>query len=135
MNFAPYYDTVLVHDVSTNFTENLFFQNVGFHTLDMQSDSNLKLIGDYNPNIFTVRLSEGTGSSTVQILRRNSFIDNLALGHSYSYVQSFGYLPSDSNGPHDQYDEFHRRPKRQVIKLILKKIYSVLGLCSKWYNF
>lgn len=106
-----------MHGVSINFTENLIFQNIGFHTLDMQSDNNLKLIGDFNPDIFAVRFVEGTGSSTIQTLRRNSFVNNLALGHSYSFTQKFGYLP-DFNDQNNLYDEFNLRPKRQVIKFL-----------------
>lgn len=122
MNFAPYYDTILIHGVSTNFTENLIFQNVGFHTLDMESSSDYKTIGDFEPDIFAVSVAKG-GISTTQTLLHNSFIDNLALGHTYSYEQDFGYLPPDSDGLHDHYDEFFRRPKREVSFNIQNKIY------------
>lgn len=89
LNYALYYDTVLVHMFSTNFTQNLVCNNTGLHTVDTQGHSRI--------------------SSDTQSFERNFFVNNLALGHGHQYDEKYGFLPEVEN------DEFRRRPKRQVV--------------------
>lgn len=88
LNYALYYDTVLIQMFSSNFTQNLVCNNTGLHTVDTLGYSRI--------------------SSDAQSFERNFFVNNLALGHGHQYAEEFGFLPDVEN------DEFRRRPKRQV---------------------
>ncbi|VDL79133.1 unnamed protein product, partial [Nippostrongylus brasiliensis] len=88
-NYALYHDTVKIHDMSVNLTRNIFFANVGLHTVDTKGYSHI--------------------TSETQTFLYNNFEDNIALGHGHQYMEQFGYLPDKEN------DEFLRRPRRQVI--------------------
>ncbi|VDP02386.1 unnamed protein product [Heligmosomoides polygyrus] len=88
-NYALYHDTVRIHDMSVNLTRNIFYANVGLHTVDSKGYSRI--------------------TSETQTFLYNSFEDNVALGHGHQYMEQFGYLPEKES------DEFLRRPRRQII--------------------
>uniref|UniRef100_A0A915E831 C-type lectin domain-containing protein n=1 Tax=Ditylenchus dipsaci TaxID=166011 RepID=A0A915E831_9BILA len=94
LNYALFFDTVLVQGMSANFTRNLFSNNVGLHTID-----NAGYAMDGHSRI----------SSDSQTFEYNFFENNLALGHGNQYQEFYGYQPAVEN------DEFKRRPKRQVL--------------------
>ncbi|KAK0410181.1 hypothetical protein QR680_004996 [Steinernema hermaphroditum] len=89
-NYALYHDTVLVIEMSVNFTHNLFSNNTGLHTVDMHGYSRI--------------------SREMQSFYDNFLQHNLALGHGHQYKERYGYQPNPPNE-----DEFLRRTKRQVL--------------------
>ncbi|KAI1717620.1 scavenger receptor cysteine-rich domain-containing protein [Ditylenchus destructor] len=99
LNYALYFDTVLVQGMSTNFTRNLFCNNVGLHTID-------------NAGYGTDVQGNARISSDSQVFHYNFFENNLALGHGNPYQEAYGY----QQRRFDELDEFKtRRPKRQVL--------------------
>ncbi|PIO59591.1 hypothetical protein TELCIR_18943, partial [Teladorsagia circumcincta] len=86
-NYALYHDTVKIHDMSVNLTRNIFYANVGLHTVDSKGYSRI--------------------TSETQTFLYNNFEENIALGHGNQYMEQFGYLPEK------EHDEFLRRPRRQ----------------------
>ncbi|KHN76830.1 hypothetical protein Tcan_11223 [Toxocara canis] len=88
-NYALYQDTVIVRGISTNFTHNLFFNNTGLHTIDIQALAPL--------------------STESHTFYNNWFHNNIALGHGHQYLEDYGFQPGSLD------DEFSRRPKRQVL--------------------
>uniref|UniRef100_A0A914EF37 SRCR domain-containing protein n=1 Tax=Acrobeloides nanus TaxID=290746 RepID=A0A914EF37_9BILA len=104
LNFALYFDTVLVKGFSANFTRNLFTNNTGAHIVDTEGYSRI--------------------SSDAQTFYYNMFADNLALGHGNQYIEKFGYLPMGDD------NEFHRRPKRQV----QIPVFSQQGVSFDWWT-
>ncbi|VDO45715.1 unnamed protein product [Haemonchus placei] len=87
-NYALYHDTVRILDMSVNMSRNIFYGNVGLHTVDSKGYSRI--------------------SSEAQTFLYNNFEENIALGHGHQYMEQFGYLPEK------EHDEFLRRPRRQV---------------------
>ncbi|KAK6052455.1 scavenger receptor cysteine-rich domain protein [Cooperia oncophora] len=65
-NYALYYDTVKIHDMSVNLTRNIFYANVGLHTVDSKGYSRI--------------------TSETQTFLYNNFEENIALGHGHQYM-------------------------------------------------
>uniref|UniRef100_A0AC35U2L2 Beta_helix domain-containing protein n=1 Tax=Rhabditophanes sp. KR3021 TaxID=114890 RepID=A0AC35U2L2_9BILA len=97
LNEALYFDNVIVQEMSTNFSGNLFSNNTGIHTINTQGFSQ----NNKDPQLFYF----------------NNFQDNLALGSGHQYMEHYGFLPED------EVDEFSRRPKRHVLDEGGKNIY------------
>ena len=87
--------------MATNFTHNHFCSNVGWHTLVTQSLQ-------FDQSTFLVHSSRLMPN--MQHFLNNYFYDNLALGYGNQYREKYGFHSAERS----DYDEFVRRPKRQV---------------------
>uniref|UniRef100_A0A7E4VD53 SRCR domain-containing protein n=1 Tax=Panagrellus redivivus TaxID=6233 RepID=A0A7E4VD53_PANRE len=116
-NYALYFDTCLVHGMSTNFTRNLITNNTGLNIVDTFGYSRV--------------------SSDSQIFEHNYFENNLALGHELQYAEGFGYQPA-------RVEEFDLRPrwKRDVTfepdnptgKRVKRQVLSQNGISYDWWT-
>ena len=74
LNFALYFDTILIQSMSANFSRNLITNNTGLNTVDTFGHSRV--------------------SSDTQVFENNYFEHNLALGHQLQYPEAFGWQPN-----------------------------------------